>query len=81
MGITEIATLARAISQKHNGQYVAMCDYYGTFDEVHVMVALRRNGFSNGELVLNTELELSGQFYNESEVFALIKKLQGLLDE
>jgi len=80
MEFPEIATRCRAMSVKPNGKYMAMCDYFGMFDEVHVVVIDRDDSFRDGAMLINVECKLSGPEFDKQEVAELIQKLKEFCD-
>lgn len=77
MNIQTITELCRYLSIRPDGKYVAMSDYYGTLDELHVTVVLRQDGFRSGAYTLNRDVKCN----NETELKQIADQLQGYCDE
>jgi len=80
MEFPKIAEYCRALSIKPSGKYKAMCDYYGQWDEVHVVVIDRDDSFRDGAMKLNVECKLSGPEFDQEATADLIKKLKEFCD-
>ncbi len=77
MGYPEIAALCRAVSVNKLNEYVACCDYYGTLDEVHILVS--DCGFNNhSKCKINALIKLSGDEVDSALTLSVIESLNKL---